>query len=103
MARAIDVEERDRMAVLPSSLVEAVTEARADGDRVKADVVVEKDVRPAHDALAERHAQVRELGRLDDLEPLELRAPGIDVLGVQGKERRDPVVERFPQALDDAA
>ena len=83
MARAVDVEKRDRVAVLPASFVEAVAKARADGDRVEADVVVEEDVRPAHDPLAERHAQVGQVGRLDDLEALELRAPGIDVLGVQ--------------------
>ncbi len=58
MARAVDVEKRDRVAVLPASFVEAVAKARADGDRVEPDVVVEEDVRPAHDPLAERHAQV---------------------------------------------
>ena len=103
VARPVDVEEGDGMAVLPALLVEAVAEARAHGERVEAHVVVEEDVRPADDPLSEWHSQMHQLRRLDHLQPVELAAPRIDVLRVQGEQRRDSLVERLPQAGDDAA
>ena len=103
MAGAVDIEKRDGVAVLPPSVVETMAEARADGERVEADVVIEEDVRATHDSLAEGHLQVHQLGCLDDLQAFELRAPGIDVLAVKGEQRRDSVIERLPEACHDAA
>ena len=51
----------------------------------------------------ERDLHRHQLGRLDDLQPFELVAPGIDVLRVQREERRDAVVEGVAKAGDDAA
>ena len=101
--RAVDVEERDGVAVRPPLAVEAVPEARAHGERVEADVIVEEDVGAPHDAWPERHLHRHQLGRLDHFQPVELVAPGIDVLRVQREQRRDALVEGVAQAGDDAA
>ncbi len=103
MPRAVDVEERDGVAVRPPLAVEAVPEARTHGERVKAHVIVEEDVGTPDDARPERHLLRHQLRRLNHLQPSELVAPGIDVLRVQREQRRQAIVERTTQAGDDAA
>ena len=91
------------MAVRPPLLVEAVAEARAHGERVKAHMVVEEVIRSADDPLSEWHTQMHQVRRLDHSQPVELVAPRIDVLPVQREQRRDALVEGVAQAGHDAA
>ena len=65
VAGAVDVEERDRVPVLPALPVEAHAQAVAHGERVEADVVVEEDVDAANDALARRNVFGRQRRRLE--------------------------------------
>ena len=99
----VDVEERDRVPVLPALAVEAHAQAVADGDGVEPDVVVEEDVGAPDDALVRRNLLRGQRRRLEHAQPVELGEPGLDVLRMEREERRDPVVERVAEARDDAA
>ena len=91
------------MPVLPAFAVEAHAQAVADGRRVEADVVVEEDVGPPDSALERRDLLRGQHRRLEHAKPLELGKPGLDVLRMERKERRDPVVELVTEPRDDAA
>ncbi len=99
----VDVEERDRVSVLPALAVEAHTQAVTHGDGVEPDVVVEEDVGAPDDPFVRRNLLRGQRRRLEHAQPVELGKPGLDVLRMEREERRDPVIERVAEARDDAA
>jgi hypothetical protein len=87
----------------PAAFVEAMTEAVSNGEREEADPFVELDVDAPGDPFAERHLDRHQLVLRQHRESLAPLEPGADVLLVDEPDADEPVVESFPERVDDPA